>query len=215
MLSDQQVSASKRFIQAALQTGIFQPVDPGRMIREEPVIAIACGDFTQEERWGHCKDYVAEKIQSIELHGGGLLLDPLSPEHQRLNHIPLIKYQIGRGVRAKASQGHAIHTFVAYYDWCCGVGVDHGMTAMSICRSAVHAKKFWKDPGNRMLPGNPREWKMKNLFYLHDLNVLDPDHPLRMKNPDAKAFTFYFAAKQMEDFLQAYVDEVKDVELVQ
>jgi len=205
MLTQEGIRRSERFIRAAFQASIFQPIDSARIVRDEPVVSLACGDFTQaEERHDFCRRRVAEKPQRIELHGGGLLLDPMNPENGFHNSLATIQRHVAIALKAKGD----IRTMLSYVDWRCGVPMMHGMDAQQMFRSAIFGKRSALDT---FLKG----WEVRLLFYLHDYSFLDPEEFSFIKeHPEAKGFTFLYKGTAMEAFIDGWKDEVADGELV-
>lgn len=198
------IRSSERFIRQAIDENILKPVDRKRardMAR--PCIALACGDLSQaKDRLTHLWDRFTPHAQLIMLHGGGLLLDPISPANQPHSSIPEIRHQIGIGVAAKAKKGITIDLFAAYYDYPCGVAEGHSMSARDTFQAAIHGKNFAKTD---LVPG----WEMALLFSIYDLRFL-ADHRCVQEHPMAEGLTFYFGAKDMTLYLNDWKDSVEE-----
>lgn len=204
MLTQEEILRSERFIRDAFRGGVFKPIDPARIVRDEPVVSLSCGDFTQAERHEFCVKRVAEKPQRIELHGGGLLLDPMNPENGAHNSLATIQRHVAIALEAKGD----IRGMLSYVDWRCGVPFLHGMGAQRMFRSAIYGKRT-------ALETFLRGWEVRLLFYLHDYSFLDPtEFSFISEHPNANGFTFIYKGSEMESFIDHWKDEVADGQLV-
>jgi hypothetical protein len=170
---------SERLIIDAINADVLQPVD-GRKLRhidceeddvdlDEACLLIGCGDLqVSPRRMRYVWQCLTPRAQLIKLHGGGSLLDPLSPANRHLSRIPIIMDETRIAVAAKAKQGIELKTAVLAIDHKCGVHQMHDMRTMDVLRSAIHAKEFYKDALSldpelqRLQPGV--KWKVVLLF---------------------------------------------------
>jgi hypothetical protein len=185
---------------------------------DEACLLIGCGDLqVSPRRMRYVWQCLTPRAQLIKLHGGGSLLDPLSPANRHLSRIPIIMDETRIAVAAKAKQGIELKTAVLAIDHKCGVHQMHVMRTMDVLRSAIHAKEFYKDALSldpelqRLQPGV--KWKVVLLFNIFDLAFLE-GHRARLKNPNADGLTYYFGRKRMSSFLDTWKDGVAENELV-
>ncbi len=200
-LNLEQHEESLLFIRGAVERQIFRPVDVYHDDQDnhDPAIIVACGDKDQaHDRLHHCWDRVTRQAQLVMVHGGGLLLDGLSPANREFNSVGFVLNEIHRGILAKEQHtGVRVKRIIPYFDFPCGVAGMYAITAAGSCRSAISVKPFLK----QNFPG--REVALK--FYLdRPAKVLGTDHPLVIKNPNAKALTFNFSAKAMTEYLREF-----------
>lgn len=196
---------SIEFIKAAVDSGVFRPVDVWHEGDEEcdPAIVVACGDMHQaHDRLTHCWDRLSERSQLIMANGGGLLLDACCPANHPMNFVPYLIAQIKGAIEAKeAKLKRKIRRIVLYFDFVCGIADKHNLSASDVCQSATYAKRFLKE----VFPDR----EVVLLFYLdHPADALGSDHQLVVEHPDAHALTFNFSSGAMDGFIWQFKGEL-------
>lgn len=194
------------FVRGAIDRRIFKPVDvwpksrtdESEPVKRDPAVVFACGDMGQSpDRINHCYGRISDHIQWIQVTGGALLLDAVTPAGQMFDMSDKLIKMVDRTVAIWADKGVTITRIVLIGDFQCGVAEQVGMTTRDTVRSLIHVKRLFKDRFPRL------EVALK--FYLdHPAEVLGHDHPLVVEHPERRGLTFYFSSKEMEEYLAEF-----------